>query len=753
MFISRYPLLLAIALTLCGILNPTALFADATRLLRGDQYLTKLRPDHPRLFLNADTLPAIRSRAMNEASEHFEAMRNYVDALPPDAPVIFTPDPVERNEDGSLKVKPGQQGHTLFKYNGGEQAMRAAFVYLVTGEPQYLEKAKNYLRLATFVFQWTADNDIWVDLTGNVRINAMAAYDWIYNELTPQEREAFIVPLLHYIKEAQSSGSFKFRRTQGSEHDGNYGESALRYFAGIIAMGDGIDDKTAEDFLKGGAGLFVRMMDLREAISDGSGLLSSASWNYSFGNYPYATFLFLFSWQAAFGEDISERWSQMVDYPNWFDFMVIRQGQGKDFRTFGIGDVEHKSNILSPWLMYAHSAQTIHFYSKKYPDKMQRTYAILAELPQKNQKFWSAYAFLPFLVTNFDPAKIDVQADAIDNLQYPRYFFNQPFGLLLMRSGKTNKDTYASFRFGSSRVNHQHYDELSFVIYKEGFLALDAGSRTEVDHHHGFAPQSVAHNTILIHAENEPLAPFWRSWSYKPDGKTYYNHGGQAYRDKGKSVALHSTDDFIYAAGDATLSYISEKSKEVVRQFVYIKPDLFVLYDRVGSVKADQRKEILFHFQNEPTRLADNVYQADNGGRLFVTSLLPEQASTHIEGGMGREFWASGKNWALEGGADWAQRYKTAGGWRLEISSKNKVARINFLTLLQAAEPASEAYITPQTIKTDTQDGLRLTDASGGRWEVLFNRSGAIEVMIRQHSADGDLVFEDTLKPGIEPQP
>lgn len=739
--------LFSFLLWLCGSVN-TVLLGDASGLLKADAYLSKLRPGHPRLFLNEDMLPQIRARTLVQLRSEFEVMQAYVDDLPVEAPVVFTPDPVPRNADGSLKFKAGRQGHHFFKYNGGEQAVAAAFVYLMTGEEKYLAKAKAYLELATYIMEWTAQNGIRVDSTGVVRITALAAYDWIYNDLSPLEREDFAKPLLNYIRESQPEGSYKFRRSIGTVRDGNYGETSLRYFAGLATYGDGIDDDTARGFLKSGAAQFVRMMDFRESISDGSGLLSATTTSYSFGTYPYSTFLFLFSWQAAFGEDISQNWSQMTDYPNWFDFMAIRRGQGRPFQTFGIGDMYHTSNVLSTALMYGHIAQVIHFYSQQEPEKMQRAYAVLAELPPENKVFRSVYSFLPFLATNFDPRMVG-EAD-LSELEYPRYFFNQPFGLLLMRSGKEAGDTYASFRFGAQQGNHQHYDELAFVIYKNGFLALDAGSRTEADHHHGFAPQSVAHNTILIHMENEPLPPFWKAWSHKPDGRTYYNHGGQSDKGKGRSVALRSTDDFVYAAGDATASYVSQKSKEVVRQFVYLKPDLFVVYDRVESVEPSQRKEILVHFINRPKQIAPNVYQADNGGRLFVTTLLPQEPLIHIEGGPGREFWASGRNWPLDDMPARPNFYALAGGWRLEISNSKTARRINFLQLLQAANPDADGRVIPELLNTETEDGLRLTDGSGVRWEILFNRSGDIAVTIRQHGADGTLVFEETIGPGVE---
>lgn len=51
------------------------------------------------------------------------------------------------------------------------------------------------------------------------------------------------------------------------------------------------------------------------------------------------------------------------------------------------------------------------------------------------------------------------------------------FGLMIVRSGATENDTYASIKAGARHTQHQHYDENSFIIYRRGFQALDTGER------------------------------------------------------------------------------------------------------------------------------------------------------------------------------------------------------------------------------------------------------------------------------------
>lgn len=743
--------------TVTGDVDPT----DLTGLLRDGRWLQQLRSDHPRMFFNQDMLPRLRERVKGELKEVFEKTRKQVESLPDDAPFIIREDRFNKQPDGILKAKSASQfGSSAVIYNGADQAVQAALLYLITEDKRYLEISKKYLKLAAKVFNWSAELGMWVDWTTNTRINALVAYDWIYNGLSQQERKELLTPLLEFIKKEQPDGGFTFRRTIGAYNNGNYGATALQWFAGLAAYGDGIDDPLADKMLKAGARLFVHMMDYRDEISAGSGLLSTPTVTYSFSVYPHATFHFLHTWQSAFGEDISSRWTQMLDYPNWFDWAAIRITDDNKMLFHGVGDLAHTDNLAGIGEMYTNLAQTIHFYGDQFPDKIANTYRILSRFPEKHRIIRQNYfPFLPFILSDFDPSKIPASqgnrhANPSRNKQTMAapYFFNSNFGLLFMRSGQGADDTYASFRFGSSSTTHQHYDELSFIIYKHNFLALDAGSRTSTAHHHNFAAQSVAHNTILIHEAKEAMPYFWRPWGFEKDDQTYYNHGGQAYKDKAKQIALHSTDDFVYAAGDATASYSEVKSNEVVRQFVYVKPDIFVVYDRVESAKPDQGKEFLLHLQNKPQQLDPQTWKADHGGRLFIRTLLPEQSNTNVVGGSGKEFQASGRNWELPGGDNWDEKYQLTGKWRMEISPAQSTKRTAFLHVLQASDTRQEQMIQTRYSREGNYDMVKFTDPEGTNWELRFNSEGQVGLSIRQTTADGEVKFKDPLPNVIEPQ-
>ena len=351
---------------------------------------------------------------------------------------------------------------------------------------------------------------------------------------------------------------------------------------------------------------------------------------------------------------------------------------------------------------------------------------------------------------NFDPAKVASQSSA---MKERRYFYNPGFGLLLMRSGRGKDDTYASFRFAGSRSEHQHYDELSFVIYKNGFLALDGGSRSNAAHHQYYAPQTVAHNSILIHQQEEPVPPFWRAWGVKPVTDPVYNHGGQNRFGGAKALALQSGKGFIYAAGDATGSYADTKSKEVIRQFVYLKPDLFVIFDRVESKKPEQTKEILFHAQNKPVEIAPMTHRIDNGGALYVNTILPENAKIELDGGPGQEFVASGQNWMPDGGDNWDKIYQLTGKWTMKVSHPDPAKlRNEYLHVLKAVSDPAKPNVQYHSVLTEETAKVTVTAEDGTVWELTFNRKGDVGLHLKQISADGKVLRDSAMPHTVEDQ-
>ena len=78
----------------------------------------------------------------------------------------------------------------------------------------------------------------------------------------------------------------------------------------------------------------------------------------------------------------------------------------------------------------------------------------------------------------------------------------------------------------------------------------------------------------------------------------------------GRITAYETNPLYDYACGDAAKSYRPEKVTHFTRQFVYLRPSCFVVFDRVGTVKKDFRKRWLLHSEAKP-RIDGNTLTID----------------------------------------------------------------------------------------------------------------------------------------------
>lgn len=153
-------------------------------------------------------------------------------------------------------------------------------------------------------------------------------------------------------------------------------------------------------------------------------------------------------------------------------------------------------------------------------------------------------------------------------------------GFAVMRSGWDADATYLAFDFGPLGVGHWHQDKLSFTMWKgdEELVFDDGGGQYERSPEREYAISGYDHNTLLVDglAQNrkeprrteKPIDAGWSTASERDFARGVYDQG---FGPDEKRLAVH------------------------VREIEFLKPDRFVITDRVSS--ADGRAhdyEILF---------------------------------------------------------------------------------------------------------------------------------------------------------------
>jgi heparin/heparan-sulfate lyase len=469
------------------------------------------------------------------------------------------------------------------------------------------------------------------------------------------------------------------------------------------------------------------------------------------GEYPWAEFNFFHTFHSATGLTIWKEWPYV---PGFLYYIYWNWLPGA--KEFGYGDARHVDNNLPLGSMHIHLSQIIHFYGDNRPQLVS-----LAKWMQTKAKR-QTIDVLPFarflLTTTHDEVKA---IEPVFEMPSGMYFENM--GQVFMRSGSGAADTYALFTADGTISQHRHYDNNNFVIYRNGFLALDTGSRPEPGQHltHYYC-RTIAHNCILINMPGEVMPNYWGGPASSEEVLPVPNDGGQSLLLASEVVAFDQNKDYVYIASDATKSYHKDKSQLVLRQFLFLLPDHFVVFDRVISTRPEYNKTWVLHTAAEPVIRDNEFYEEFGGGKLFCRTVFPEQALLTKIGGPGKQFWSGGRNWPLPvlTPEDWnysgsnkvlADTEPLLGQWRVEVTPPRPDSKDNFLHLIQVGERTLESMVSSERIETKDMSGVRF-EYNSRKYEVMFSTGevpgGKISI-VHNGKILRDEAFTNEVKPQV----
>jgi len=707
---------------------------EAEALLGAIHLVARVRPDHPRLFLNAETWPAVKARALTVEKAYFDRMKAKVDRIPLDE--------IRSGDWASPDYGSAQVG-----------VMEAAFVYRVTGDPAVLAKVRRML--------W-GTVDVFPERRGRGEraypsIAWVAALDWVWNDLVPPEREALAEAMLRYAWDRVSESKNDRRKWLGSWP--HYYARSMYGFVGIALLEPSADDVAyARALSLLGIG-FKQYQErfaslLRTAGDDG---VWQTNIEYDLAEVPNAVFSFLYAWQPATGSEMPTDWAVVGVSPHIALRMVVGMGKnhikhlnyaGHSNGAWGFGQVYSRA-------LYDHLGHFMHFFGQSHPQEAAIAHYLRRRMVENGAgPADGRYPVFRFLMTDSEKAPPPVLPAG---LPVARHF--DSVGLVLMSSGFGPDDTYALFSQGGGVMGRRHdFDATHFSIYKQGYLALDTGARFALPHSPNYRHQTVAHNCVLIHMPGER---FPRSAT----GPVIANTAGQnRWPQEARALAFQTDRRYAYTATDATPVYHADKCGQMVRQFIYLPPDHFVVFDRVTSKRAEYAKIWLLHTANEPTVTGKEFQAVQDQGRIFCRTLYPLDAVLETIGGPGKEFWADGRNWAIidrfqsPGAGDWWKHYgrgyteppEAMGRWRVEV--KPGAARNDdvFLHLIQVSGPTVENMVASQVREQGNQ--IELTFSVAARtYTITLNKTGDVGGHVKIIEGD-KLVVDRDLTREIMPQ-
>jgi len=700
--------------------NPGIADADADAPLKEGDYswMTSIRTEHPRMFLTKADLPQIRRAAFSYEKKTYDAMKKRVDSKI-GKPIEF-PDPLVRTGEGKENR------------NWGFYAADAAMVYLITQDVKYLAFTKQILRALTDYYRLRVDNNLNIEWYALSQICAMCAYDWIYRDLTPGERESFGLPLFNVMCEIAWHGpgirEARFRENISDHKSGCYGITALPWYIGLTFYKEGFDDSFCEDMLRNGYDMNQKMTAFRAEMLGSNGGGASGVPGYALAVYPYAEYNFMYTFQSATGIDISGKLDYMTGYLNYMDWIRLPGN-----REYGFGDCNHYKCSLPHAHMNAHVSEIANLFGKSHPEILPVAARLLRMFTSRRPM-----DMMPFmrLLHKIDPLS-QVDEDAQQPAQSKSLYFDT-MGQLYMRSGTGDDDTYVLFVSGGVPRQHKHYDNNNFIIYKHGYRALDSGTRPEPGWHLPYYyARTVAHNCVTIMMPGETFPKYWGGPSAVED-KTLElpNDGGQCDILGSELLALEETDDYVYVASDASKCYHEDKSELVVREFIWCVPDAFVVFDRVVSDKAEYEKSWLYHTAEEPRFNGPLEFsEKSQGGKSICRTLYPTDAEVEKIGGPGRQFWSGGRNWAIPEltpeDYGYAQRgnippndWPLVGQWRVEVRPGSARTDDMFMHIIQVGDETLTSLPKTKTFEDDSAVGVEFK-YNGKKFRIAFDKKSS----------------------------
>lgn len=342
-------------------------------------------------------------------------------------------------------------------------------------------------------------------------------------------------------------------------------------------------------------------------------------------------------------------------------------------------------------------------------------------------------------------------------------------------SGTSSTDIWSDFRVSKNDV-HLHADQGAFRIWRgDDRLAIDSGyydygGCSAGNHYNRYYRQTISDNSLLINMPGE-------IWEHSSCGN-FTTYGGQ--KKSGGSGALmgsrqpggdyargfidrfEDSADYAYSYGDFTKAYSDTgddqgadvKTDQVQRAYLYLKPDVFVVFDRVNAIDSSYKKTWLLHTAEMPAiedsgnwaQGTENSYGGTAGmsgtdighlsastgnSKLYIDVLLPSEHTITKIGGPDSsgnyntagayEFYVDGSN-AFSIDPIGPQN----GRWRIEVSPQNPSEFDNFLHVLYPTSSSGTMFPTSSIESSNGELIGALIEKSGNPWVTMFGKTGDV---------------------------
>ena len=544
------------------------------------ELLQRVPEVHPRLLFPADQLEEIRATLTTTRREAFEGLRETANkALKLTAPAEPDYDEIEDPAVRRLAYK-----ETFARLRGYHQSGMdpLAQMYLLTGDRKYGLKAKEILLAAT---EWDPEgiSSILAPYGDEVGLSLVRSeahtYDWIYDLLSPAEREAVRKMLI-------ARADQMLRRLEKRDYLANPSESHNGRLPGYLIEHALVlaEEPRAEVWMD------YAMRTVMTCYPHWAGNDGGWAEGVSYGLAYNVTYLVPYeSLRIATGFDL---WNRPF-YRNVRNFFMYAISPLGDIKPFG--DTEH-----DPVSNSAGSIRSLlSFHANKFQDPVVSWWTTTLRNSSGNPVTLSGTQamILPDTVVPRRP----------DSIANDAAFYGVGWAVLHSNILEPADDLMVSFKSSPyGGVSHSHADQNSFAIMKGGTaLAIPAGARFPAHgspFHVEYVQQTLAHNAILI------------------DGKGQINRDGSR---GGSLVDFRRTVHMGYAAGDAANCFDAPVSMNR-RHVLMIRPSLILVLDEVETAEPSSLQWLLHAHESFAMDQPSQTIVSEKGAESMKVTLITE---------------------------------------------------------------------------------------------------------------------------------
>lgn len=331
----------------------------------------------------------------------------------------------------------------------------------------------------------------------------------------------------------------------------------------------------------------------------------------------------------------------------------------------------------------------------------------------------------------------------------PLAYIAEGRGTVYMRSGWKEDSTVVKFQCGDHFTCHQRLDQGNFRIYKRGWLITDRGGEW-----------STCYNTLNVKAPDQTWLVHWEFVGNADIGihKGYFgqrDYGGletvaslEAWKlnkelyETGDITTFKDTQHYTYICADLTAAYDNTRYcspgnvpvlENFTRQCVYLRPDIFIIFDRVTTTKAEFEKEWIYNSERLEVKgkegerdgelwkyiSPDMIISSHDKAKAFCKVFLPEQIT------LLKELWGKRYSWV-----------EPEPGWKVIIQPKELKKNDHFLILFYITDTGTDTMPPIDMVREDTKIGVKLREKGD---IVLFNTTGEAGGYIKMMGRNKDV--------------